>query len=476
MGMRRKALTCAMLTLSVCGAIGAGCGGDDDSGPEAQASAGEWKTWVLPSGATVRVPPPPSSDSARAEADQEGLERAVDGRTADDEELVRRLDAAPVTGPWMAKAMDFVSLRPKDPPYSSRAYAYVAVAMYDAMVSSWYWKERYGRDAPQQDPLVDQPPDPSYPDEHAAMAAAAARVLAYLFPEHPAQRLQREAREEGRSRVIGGVSYPSDVQAGLELGSEVGDRVVAHARQDGIALRWDGSRPPHTPAYWDPPPGSAARPVEPMAGHWKTWVIRSGRQFRPPPPPRYGTPGFKREVEAVISAQENLTPEQKEAALFWAGGQGTPLPAGIWEGVITNYLRDRDLSIPETARAVALSSVAMADAGVASWDAKYTYWYPRPENGIRDSGADPDWKPLIDTPFFPSYTSGHATYSGAIAEVLNYLFPEETEDWNAKAEEAANARVWGGIHWPIDSSVGLRVGRRVGERVVEYGKQDGAEE
>jgi membrane-associated phospholipid phosphatase len=142
--------------------------------------------------------------------------------------------------------------------------------------------------------------------------------------------------------------------------------------------------------------------------------------------------------------------------------------------VIIEYLRDRDLSLEEETRVFALASVAMADAGVASWDSKYHYWYPRPENAIRDSGSDPNWKPLIPTPFFPAYTSGHATYSAAVAEVLSYLFPEEADEWRRKAREAADARIWGGIHWPWDSEAGLAAGRKIGELVVERAKEDGA--
>ncbi|MGH2984748.1 MAG: phosphatase PAP2 family protein [Solirubrobacterales bacterium] len=455
----------------------AGCGnGGDSSAQPAEPSAGQWKTWVLSWGSEIEVPPPPAAGSEAASRDLEQLEQAVSSRTPNQEDEARHWDEQPAMAPWMEDAMEFVSQRPKDPPYSSRAYAYVAVAIYDAAVSAWSWKQRYAREAPSEDPLVEAPPDPSYPSEHAAIAGAASRVLHYLFPEHPAQRLDQDAQQAAQSRVKAGVAYPSDVQAGLDLGRQVADRVIAYARTDGISRQWDGTRPPHTPAYWDPPPGSAARPVEPLAGAWRTWVIGSPERFQPPPPPRYRSPRFMKGVQRVISAEDNLTPVQKEAALFWAGGQGTPLPAGIWEGVIVNYLRDRNLTTPEAARVFALASVAMADAGVAAWATKYKWWYPRPENSIRDTGADPKWKPLVPTPFFPAYTSGHATYSAAVAQVLSYLFPEDTDDWHQKASQAAKARIWGGIHWPWDSAAGLRQGERVGDLVVAHAKADGADQ
>ena len=106
--------------------------------------------------------------------------------------------------------------------------------------------------------------------------------------------------------------------------------------------------------------------------------------------------------------------------------------------------------------------------------AKYTYWDPRPQNGVRDSGVDPAWEPFIDTPFFPSYISGHATYSGAISEVLSFIFPKREDDFRLKALEASNARLWGGIHWRRDNEVGLDVGHKIGALVIERAKADGA--
>jgi membrane-associated phospholipid phosphatase len=92
---------------------------------------------------------------------------------------------------------------------------------------------------------------------------------------------------------------------------------------------------------------------------------------------------------------------------------------------------------------------------------------------VRDSKVDPNWTPYIDTPFFPSYISGHATYSGAAAAVLSYLYPEDAAEFRAKAEEASNSRLWGGIHWRSDNEVGMAVGTKVGELVVERAKTDG---
>ncbi len=118
--------------------------------------------------------------------------------------------------------------------------------------------------------------------------------------------------------------------------------------------------------------------------------------------------------------------------------------------------------------------MAQADAGIACWDSKYTYWYPRPMNAIRDLGLDPTWESFIRTPGFPSYTSGHATYSGAASEVLAHLFPDDATDLRDKADEAAQSRLDGGIHYPIDNERGLETGTEVGRLVVERAEADGS--
>lgn len=463
--------------VAVLAAVVTGCGASDDDSAEtrrAEPAAGQWKTWAIGSPGELRVPPPPRAGSAAAERDAEGLAAALRERSRVVTDFARRIEREPAGQEWLDRAMEFVASRDKDPPASSRNYALVAAAVHDATVAAWHWKYRYDTQAPDGDSLFEPPPDPSYPSEHAAIAGAASRVLAHLYPDESAARLEQQAEEIAQSRVDAGVARPSDVAAGLALGRQVAERVIEHADNDGYDRKWDGKRP-HGPAYWDPPPGSAARPVQPMAGTWKTWVIRSGDQFRAPPPPRFGTPGFDEEVQAVIRAQEQLTPEQKRATRFWAGGEGTPLPAGIWLQVGLARLSGDHLSTPREARVLALLAVALADAGVASWDTKYAYWYPRPENGIRDSGADPNWKPFIPTPFFPAYVSGHATYSGAAAEVMSHLFPGDEDAWDKRAREAGLSRIWGGIHWPVDNVYGQRMGREIGRMVVEHAKADGAE-
>ncbi len=457
-----------------------GCGDSDDEGdrPAKETTAGQWQTWVLKSGSEVRVPPPPKPGSAAARRDEEELKQAVANRTKGQEAAARSYTRSPAVEPWLEQNIQRVASQPKDVPASSRAYSNTTVAMYDAVIAAMHWKYAYDRKPPPGDSIVPRSPDPSYPSEHAAMAGAASRVLAYLYPDFPKARLDERAEDGARSLVAAGAIYPSDAEAGLELGRQVAERVIAHAKKDGFdTIKWDGKRP-RGPEHWEPPPGSTGQPNRPWAAKAKTWVLDPVSQFRPEPPPKYGSKEFVANARDVMKVKEQLTPRQKRLADFWEGMEGTALPAGIWNRVAIEYIRDKELSIPRQARALALLNVALADAGSAIWDSKYLtgWWDPRPINSIRDLGLDKKWESyLLPTPLFPAYPSGTSGYSGAAGETLAYLFPDDAKMWRRRAREAGYSRLWGGVHWRIDVEAGLPIGRKVGRVVVERAKRDGAD-
>lgn len=461
--------------------ISAGCGRSEPepSGTRSAAAGGNegvgrWKTWVLGSPAEVPVAPPPKDGSRAATQDSRELAKQSTGPTVEVRQQIRKWNTDPALRPWVELNLELVAARPKDPVNASRAYGYTSAAIYDAVVAAWHHKFRHNRAAPRRaGALLEPSPGPSYPSEHAAIAGAATRVLAYLFPERPAVLYDTMAEEAADSRVAAGVNYPSDVEAGLALGRAVADKVIARAKADGSDREWDGSRL-EGPGLWAPPPGSTARPTQPLGGTWKTWVMTSGNQFRAPPPPEFGSPKFVEECRELIRMNQNLTDEQKRMATFWAGGEGTSLPPGVWNEVMLAYVSEHKLDTPRAARTFALLNIAQADAGSAAWDTKFTYWGPRPENAIRDLGLAPGWKPLLATPFFPAYVSGHSTYSGAAEKVMSFLFPKDTKLFHQKAEEAGISRLYGGIHFRSDNVEGLKMGRKIGDLVVEWAKQDGA--
>ena len=450
----------------------------------AEPTAGTWKTWVLSSGAEIQVPAPPAKDSEKAKADLDAVKAAADKRTDATKAIVDKWNGPLATKPWTEAMFRAIEKSSKNPPLSSRNGALIHIAMSDAIIASYHWKYEYDVKAPGGvDTLVPSSPDPSYPSEHAAMAGAASKVIAFLYPGEAALRLDEMADEAAQSRVDAGTNTPSDIEAGLALGRAVADKVIAYAKTDGAGTPWNGLRPPGIgtgPAFWNPPPGTTAMPTDPPAAGWKTWTLTSNNQFRPPPPPAYNSAEFKAAAQDVVDVKKNLTEEQKRIAKFWEGQQGTVQPAGITLGVamadVEKAAAEGDKAtrwtIPQTARAMTLLNVTMADGGVAVWEAKYTYWYPRPINGIRDPGIDRTWEPFVPTPFFPAYPSGSAGYAGGSEAIMNYLFPERADEHKRRAEEQAVARVYAGIHWRFDA-VSLDGGRKISQLVIDKVKDDG---
>lgn len=454
--------------LAVAGLLLAGCGKDiqvRSYDPPAERSAAKWSTWVVGDPAKLAVPAPPGPD--RTEEETRELERTADSRTLAQEREARFWGLEPTVRPWLATALNHVTHRDRnDPVAAARAYALVSVAMYDAAVSASHWKYRYRRKPPPGSPLLPRGREPSYPSEHAAIAGAAARVLAYAFPESRPATFNSLAREAGRSRIVAGTNYPSDVKAGLDLGRAVGDAVVGRAKGDGSTRRWDGQRP-RGRGFWEPPPGSPATPVQPVAGAWKPWVLGSGSRLRPPPPPRFDSPEVRAQARQVMEVGDRLTAGQKRIATRWEGGASTPSLPGIWNQTALTRVDRRGLSIPRTARMFALLNVAMADAGVAAWDSKYNFWYFRPENAIRDLGLAKAWKPFLESPLSPAYVSGHSAMSTAAAHVLSAEFPDTAKQFRRKSVEAGKSRIYGGVQYPFGDQAGRTMGEKVGELVVE---------
>jgi membrane-associated phospholipid phosphatase len=302
----------------------------------------------------------------------------------------------------------------------------------------------------------------SFPSVHAAIAGAASTILIELFPDEPAEALDELAGEAAASRLVAGAAYRSDVEVGLALGRAIGARAVVRAREDGADAVWNGAHPTAEGAWQPTPPAFVVAPLEPQAGTWQTWVIENGAAARPAPFPRWDSPAWRAELEAVQRAVANRTPEQEAAVHFWAGDPGTVTPGGLWIEIARELIMRDGLDLPRAADVLALTSVAIADAFVCCWDAKYAYWSARPIT------ADPTLNVLITTPPFPSYTSGHSTVSAAAATVLGHLFPADAERLVARAVEAKESRLWAGIHFPLDNEIGAAMGGLVGRLVAAF--------
>ncbi|HYZ84948.1 MAG TPA: phosphatase PAP2 family protein, partial [Bryobacteraceae bacterium] len=181
-------------------------------------TAGNWRTWIISSGKDFRVAPPP--DAAGTAAEIAWLRDFNAAPNAQATEQIRYWDAGSPGYRWIELISERVRANQPVSAFAHRAYTYVSLAVYDATVAAWESKYFYNRPRPSEvDPTlataVPNPKSPSYPSEHAAAAAAAAAVLSYLLPNE-ASSLQALAEEAGRSRLLAGVNYPSDIEAGAE--------------------------------------------------------------------------------------------------------------------------------------------------------------------------------------------------------------------------------------------------------------------
>lgn len=198
----------------------------------------------------------------------------------------------------------------------------------------------------------------------------------------------------------------------------------------------------------------------PDAGSWLLFGKDSFVEF--PKPYALGSAEDLADVQAVKEATLTRTEEQHQRNEYWAGGLGTETPAGIWLSIMHDEIVKHGMSQTLAVADVRASlTAAMADAFVNCWRTKFTFWTARPSK--RDTSIVLD----IPLPLFPSYPSGHSTISGAAATVLSKAFPDDAEYFTAAAREAADSRLWAGIHFPNDNEQGLAMGKEIGKRVLQ---------
>ena len=209
----------------------------------------------------------------------------------------------------------------------------------------------------------------------------------------------------------------------------------------------------------------------PYFGNVKPWNFSDSVKvaIRPAVPPKSGSPEFNTALEELRDMVKNRTAEQWRIASYWADGVGSYTPPGHWNRTACELIYEKTFNEIRSARALALMSTAVQDAGIVCWDTKYYYLLPRPTQVDRSISTS------TGIPNFPAYTSGHSTFSAAAAEVLSYLFPDHAAEMNELAKEASNSRIYGCIHYRFDCEVGLESGKKVGSYAVERGKNDGAE-
>ena len=381
------------------------------------------------------------------------------------------------------------------PPQASRVYAYASVAAYEAVAAT----------DPGRVSLAGQltdfeaPPAPAEPvhGPTAGLFALLAVGEALTFSDEDVAAYADEAT--GRLRDAGLGRRLTD--RSRAYGQAVAEHVLAWAAQDGYARTRSG--PAYTvtgePGTWQPTPPAYMDAIEPNWGSLRPFVLDSAAQFKPPPPPPFSlAPGsaFRQQVDDVVRATADMTDEQRAIAAFWDCNpyvmhtRGHAMfatkkitPGGHWMGIAAIASRDAGDDVAGAAEAYARTALALADGFISVWDEKYRSRLVRPETVINEH-LDEAWEPLLQTPPFPEYSSGHSVISGAAAEALTALYGDgfafvDTVEipfglparpfasFRLAAEEAAISRLYGGIHYRMAADLGLAQGRGVGALHVE---------
>jgi len=344
---------------------------------------------------------------------------------------------------------------------------------------------------------------PAAPAGTSRDAAAVQAAYATLVQLYPAQKATFDARRAVSLTSLGTHESGAAIANGIAWGQTVADAILAWRSTDGIT--------PAPPAFvggtgvgqWRPTPPAFAPGAGPQFAYMTPWVISAPNQFRPPGPPALTSAQYAtdfNETKTMGSASSSTrTPDQTTASWFWASSTASYLWNNVALKLIAHARDEHDddwrhqhrSSTLENARLLALLNLAIADAAIGCWDAKYTYVFWRPvtaipladTDGNPATAADPTWAPLFATPAHPEYPSGHSCVSGAAAGVLADYFgdntrfrvtsdvmPGVTRSFDGFADalvEVQNARIFAGIHFRSATRDGQTLGASVAEFVLQ---------
>jgi hypothetical protein len=399
---------------------------------------------------------------------------------------------AEVLGTWYRMILELVRHTPTySPPVAARAFAYTALVAYEAVASGGGPL----RTLSGQVRALPAPP-PRAPGEHAeavVLNAAMERVVDVYFSNTgpTGQRAKAALARQLDALVAEGVEE-AVVARSRSCGTRIAEAIIAASEDDGGAVVENLGFPMEwtlgtAPGSWVPT--SAVRLQQfPLLPHWgrnRPLVLADGEACPLPPPPAYSEePGsaFHAEAMEVYEVTRALTPEQAMIARFWSDDPMlSPTPPGHWIAIVLQIAGRDALSVEVMADALVRLGIAVSDGFIVNWRDKFRYDLLRPVTYIRRL-IDPEWAPLLITPPFPEYPSGHSTQSGAAAQVLTHVFgdpfpftdttheadglpPRDYPGFWAAAEECGISRLYGGIHFRAAIERGLEQGACVGDVV-----------
>jgi hypothetical protein len=363
------------------------------------------------------------------------------------------------------------------PEYASRGLAMVSAAVYDAVNSI--------DGTPGYYVTLKSPADAS---ADAAVASAAYTVLSYLYPA------QQSFLNSTLSTDVATITDGQAKTDGMAVGQSVASAIIALRQNDGSTNYVDYT-PSSAPGNWVPTAPAFMPAENPQWAALKPFAMTSDSQFRPAGPPDLASQAWADAVNETLSLGEvnstRRTADETQIALFWNDRPGTYTPPGHWNSIAQAVSQEQDYSLAQDARLFAELNIAEGDAAIVAWDAKYTYNTVRPITvaANADSIGNPlvqpiaDWTPLLSTPPFPEYISGHSTFSSAAATVLTAFFggsysftaasmglpgvPRSYTSFVQAADEAGESRIYGGIHFEFSNQDGLTAGADLGAYVLQ---------
>ncbi len=322
----------------------------------------------------------------------------------------------------------------------------------------------------------------------AAVSAAAYTVLAYLYPAQVSNFNSLLATD--MASIPAGQSKTD----GMSVGQSVANAIIAMRANDG-STNYVAYTPGTAPGDWQPTAPAYMPAENPQWATLKPFAMTSDSQFRPGPPPALTSQEYADDVNQTLNLgavnSTTRTADETQIAKFWNDGAGTYTPPGHWNAIAEQVAQQQGDSLAQDARLFAELNVAEGDAAIIAWDAKYTYNTWRPIQLADGEGTAvnsqietiANWEPLINTPPFPEYISGHSTFSAAAAVVLtavfgdNYSFtassvglPGVTRTFTSfeqAADEAGMSRIYGGIHFLFSDTAALTAGSDLGAYVLQ---------
>ncbi|MFM8250685.1 MAG: Ig-like domain-containing protein [Planctomycetota bacterium] len=402
--------------------------------------------------------------------------------------LVVRCDEVVTTTGWMVQwgfeALEAIKADRTAPPRASRWMAMQQLAIYDTL-----------RGIAGQPGYYTSLTAPAAVNTDVALSQASHGILIAAFP-NSATRLNAL-----RDRVLATVADGPAKSDSIAYGQSVAAAILAARSTDG-ATSSVSYTPKTDPGYWQPTlPGLNAA----LLPNWASLVpfaMTSSSQFQPAGPPSLTTAEYAETFNETYQLgglnSSVRTADQTEIALFWADGGGTYTPPGHWQQIALQLLADRGVTPEFFASTMAKLSVALADAAIVAWNAKYEYEFWRPITAIAAAdldgndatAADATWRPLLATPPFPEYISGHSTFSGAAAQILSEILGNNVAfttssvglpgvsrsftSFEQAANEAGRSRIYGGIHFEFSNRDGLDAGRELANFVLQrFGTLEG---